>query len=583
MPSQIPAITVEFDVPATMRDGTILRANIYRPAGEGRWPVLLTRLPYGKDLPLGSAILQPVQAARRGYVVIVQDCRGSGTSDGAWHPFQPEADDGVDTIAWAAALPFSDGQVGMYGASYFGFTQWAAAVQQPPALKAMIPLVTWADPLRETAYRGGAGELGDGANWYLWMALGQLFRRLGQDPQRLGPALAAWAADMDALGTTGYASLPRQEYTGLHWQVLPPDWLDTFTRPIDPTVEPIASMTILGKYDQVQVPSLNIGGWYDLFLWGTIVNFQAMRAQGRPAKLLIGPWTHGSQGAPIGERNFGFGSQAGLIDLRIDLGNLQLRWFDHWLKGQDTGMLREAPIKLFVMGANIWRDEQEWPLARAVETPWYLHAAGLLSPERPGDEAPDQYVYDPSDPAPTRGGALLMTPDYPAGPYDQRAIEVRPDVLVYTSAPLERDLEVTGPITVRLWAVSSAPDTDFVARLTDVFPDGRSFNLTDGIVRARYRGFYEGEAPSLIEPGRPHEYLIDLWATSNVFLAGHRIRLQITSSNFPRWDRNPNTGRLFEAGGEMQVARQQILHDRAHPSHVVLPLVDAPPLDRLGG
>jgi putative CocE/NonD family hydrolase len=227
------------------------------------------------------------------------------------------------------------------------------------------------------------------------------------------------------------------------------------------------------------------------------------------------------------------------------------------------------------MGTNVWRDEQEWPLARAVETPWYLHAGGVLSPERQGDEAPDSYTYDPSDPVPARGGALLITPEYPAGPYDQRTIEARPDVLVYTSAPLERDLEVTGPITVRLWAISSAPDTDFVARLTDVFPDGRSFNLTDGIIRARYRDFDAGEAPSPIEPGRPYEYLIDLWATSNVFQAGHCIRLQITSSSFPRWDRNPNTGRPYEAGGEVRVAHQQILHDRAHPSHVVLPLVEA--------
>ena len=236
-------------------------------------------------------------------------------------------------------------------------------------------------------------------------------------------------------------------------------------------------------------------------------------------------------------------------------------------------MMAEAPIKLFVMGANVWRDEQEWPLARAINTPWYLHANGELSRERPGGEAPDRYDYDPTDPAPTRGGALVMTPEYRSGPFDQRAIEARPDVLVYTTSPLERDTEVTGPITVHLWAVSSAPDTDFVARLTDVFPDGRSFNLTDGIVRARYRGFAQGEPPSPIKPGRPYEYVIDLWATSNVFKAGHRIGLQVTSSCFPRWDRNPNTGHPFGADAELRVAHQEILHDREHPSHVVLPMV----------
>jgi len=575
MQHQPQAITVDIDVPARMRDGTLLRANIYRPAGEGRWPVLLTRLPYGKDLPLGGSVLDPVQAARRGYVVIVQDTRGRLASDGDWYPFRSEADDGVDTIAWAADLPFSDGQVGMYGASYFGYTQWSAAVEQPPALKAMVPFITWADPLNGLVYRGGAFELGLGASWNLMMGLGQLFRRYGRDPRALGPALMAWAHESDALGTTGYASLPLAEFAPLRRQEVAPAFFDWMGAPLDCTQEPYSYLTILGKHDQVQAPTLNVGGWYDIFLAGTITNFQAMRAQGKPAKLLIGPWTHGGTSNPIGERNFGFGAQAGLIDLRMDFGSLQLRWFDHWLKGADTGMMAEAPIKLFVMGANVWRDEQEWPLARAVDTPWYLHTDGGLSPERPASETPDRYDYDPADPAPTRGGALLMTPEYPGGPYDQRAVEARPDVLVYQSAPLERDTEVTGPITVRLWAVSSAPDTDFVARLTDVFPDGRSVNLTDGIVRARYRRLAQGEAPSPIEPGRPYEYAIDLWATSNVFQRGHQIGLQVTSSCFPRWDRNPNTGHPLGTDAALQVAQQEILHDREHPSHVVLPLVDA--------
>jgi hypothetical protein len=335
----------------------------------------------------------------------------------------------------------------------------------------------------------------------------------------------------------------------------------------------VAPFTVQGKHDRVRAPSLNIGGWYDVFLAGTIANFQAMRAQGVPAKLLIGPWIHGKESNPIGERNFGFGAQSGLIDLRIDMAGLQLRWFDHWLKGRDTGMLAEAPIKLFVMGANLWRDEQEWPPARAVPTPWYLRANGGLSIEQPEDEAPDRYDYDPADPAPTRGGALLMTAEYPGGAFDQRSVEARPDVLVYTSAALERDTEVTGPIVVHLWATSSAPDTDFVARLTDVFPDGRSINLTDGIIRARYRDFTAGKPPSPIEPGRPYAYTIDLWATSNMFKAGHRIRLQVTSSCFPRWDRNPNTGHPIGADAELAVAQQRILHDREHPSHVVLPVV----------
>jgi uncharacterized protein len=570
------AITVEINVPVPMRDGVTLRANVYRPAGDGRWPVLLSRLPYGKDLPAGSADLDPLQAARRGYVVIVQDVRGSGASDGEWYPFRFEADDGVDTIAWAADLPYSTGQVGMFGGSYLGHTQWVAALKQPPALKAMIPIYTWADPFNGMIYRGGALELGLMASWNLLMGLGEVMRRHRQDPRALGAAMKRWAAEFDALGLTGFASLPIADFAPLKRQDVASFVFDTLEMPLDRALEPFSSLTILGKYDKVQTPTLNIGCWFDIFLADTIANYQGMRAQGIPSKLLIGPWIHGRMSNPVGERNVGFGSQASLIDMRIDLGNLQLRWFDHWLKGRDTGMPQEAPITLFVMGANVWRDEWEWPLARAVPTPWYLHENGGLSPEVPGAQSADHYDYDPVDPVPTVGGAtLIMTPEYPAGPRDQRRIEARPDLLVYTSDPLPSDIEVTGPITVHLWAVSSASDTDFVVRLTDVEPDGRSFNLTDGIVRARYRNFAQGEPASLIEPGRAYEYVIDLWATSNVFLAGHRIRLHVTSSSFPRWDRNLNTGLPTADDIGPRVAHQTILHDTDHPSHIILPLVGA--------
>ena len=566
-------ITVEFDVPAPMRDGTILRANIYRPPGPGPWPVLLTRMPYGKDFAAGYSQLDPVQTARQGYLVVVQDTRGTNASDGDWYPFRSEAADGVDTIAWAAALPGSDGQVGMYGGSYVGFTQWAAATGQPPALKAIIPAVTWADPLNGVCYRGGALELGVMASWHLGMGLGVLMRRHGADRATLDATVRAWAAEIDALAPTGYAALPLAEFAPLRRQAVAPAFFDTVAAPMDRMQEPNASVTIRGMHDQLQVPSLNIGGWYDIFVADTIAHFQQMHARGIPTKLLIGPWSHASQRNPVGERSFGFAAQAGLINLQQDLGTWQRRWFDHWLKDIDTGMLAEAPIKLFVMGTNVWRDEHEWPLARAVSTRWYLHADGVLGRAVPGAEPPDGYTYDPADPVPTRGGATLLTPEYPAGPFDQRPIEARSDVLVYVTEPLERDTEMTGPIHVQLWASSSAPDTDFVARLTDVFPDGRVINLTDGIVRARYRNAAQGDAPSLIEPGRPYEYEIDLWATSNVFTAGHRIGLQITSSNFPRWDRNPNTGAPFGTDAAVQVAHQTILHDREHPSHVILPLV----------
>lgn len=584
-------VVVDYDVPATMRDGVTLRANIFRPAGEGPWPVLLTRLPYGKDLPLGSSAMDPAQVARRGYMVIVQDTRGRFTSEGEWVPFIHEAEDGVDTVAWAAQLPQSNGKVGMYGVSYFGFTQWATAIHQPPALHAMTPVLTWNDPFNGVTFRGGALELGTAASWQLNMALDVLVRRHRGNPQALGPAIYQVVQQINALGTHGYSSLPLNEFAPLKQQDVAPHFFNAFSHPLEREHELTRPMHILGHHHKVTVPTLNIGGWYDIFLQDTITNFKIMREEGRTpearqSKLLIGPWSHGGMLNPIGEMNFGFGAGAAFIDLKTDMVSLQLRWFDHWLKGLDTGMLSEAPIKLFVMGANVWRDEHEWPLARAVETRYYLHSGGHANSHH-GDgtltvnvpeaqEVPsDQYIYDPAQPVPTRGGALLMTPEFRAGPHDQRPIESRSDVLVYTSDVLLTSVEVTGPIKVHLWAASSAPDTDFVARLVDVHPDGYAQNLTDGIVRARYRNFEKGEQPSLIEPGRAYEYEIDLWSTSNLFQAGHRIRLTVTSSSFPRWDRNPNTGHDFGADTELAVAHQTILHDDAHPSYIILPLVPA--------
>jgi putative CocE/NonD family hydrolase len=563
-------VLVELDVPVPMRDGITLRANVYRPP-EGRWPVLLTRLPYGKDLPLDGAIVDPVQAVRRGYVVIVQDTRGRFTSEGDWNPFEAEASDGVDTIAWAAQQPFSDGQVGMYGVSYFGFTQWSAAVQHPPALKAIFPMMTWSNPTNGVVFRGGALELGIQVHWGLQMGFDTLAKQHRGNLPVLGAAIFGLAREIDALGATGYASLPLCDFAPLRRQPFLPRFFEQLDHPLDPvSLDPI---TIDEKHSQVYVPVFNVGGWYDINLSGTLANYTAMRQLGRPARLLVGPWSHTQNGQPVGDLDFGFGSQLGFINLQSDIGRLQLRWFDHWMKNQDTGMLAEPPIRLFVMGANVWRDESEWPLARAIPTPFYFHANGLLDSDLPTSEPPDRYTYDPANPVLTHGGAFLMAPQFQVGPRDQRATESRPDVLTYTTPPLEQDMEVTGPVRVELWACSSATDTDFVARLVDVYPDGRAYNLTDGILRARYR---DGTtSASLLEPGAPYRFSIDLWATSNLFKAGHRIRVQITSSNFPRWDRNPNTGHPIGVDGpqDVQTADQTILHDAEYPSHILLPLV----------
>jgi len=579
---------VEYDVPATMRDGVILRANIYRPVGEGRWPVLLLRIPYGKNLPLATSLFDPSQAARKGYVIIIQDTRGRYASEGEWEPNKNEWLDGVDTINWAASLPYSDGNVGMFGASYSGFTQWAPATHQPAALKAIVPMITMGDPLNGSRFRAGALELGKSANWHL-QAVGMdvvMKRHQGDlDPYNLAQAMREIVQEIDALGTQGYWSLPLKGFGPLKRTGVAPAFFDELAHPMDRTYAD--SITILGKHEQVKVPALNIGGWYDLYVMDTIENFRIMREHGstpeaRQSQLLIGPWSHMNRTNTIGEINFGFAANSALIDLKSTMESVHLRWYDHWLKGIDNGVENEAPIKLFVMGANIWRDEYEWPLARAVETRYYLHSQGhantlhgdgTLSTILPEEELVDQYDYDPANPVVTHGGAVLMTPEFPAGPYDQRPTESRADVQVYTTPPLEQDTEVTGPITVHLWATSSAPDTDFIARLVDVHPDGYAQNLTDGIIRARYRHFAHGEAPSLIEPGKTYEYEIDLWATSNVFKKGHSIRLDVTSSNFPRWDRNPNTGHDLGVDDELVVAHQTILHDTAHPSFVSLPIV----------
>jgi putative CocE/NonD family hydrolase len=554
-------VIVDFDVDVPMRDGTLLRANVYRPSSDGRWPVLLSRTPYGKDLPGASAFVDPLVAARSGYAVVLQDTRGRFTSGGEFRPFEDEARDGFDTLAWLAQQPFCDGNVGTFGASYLGFTQWTAAIEQAPALKAMVPFLAVGEPMDGLIFRGGAMELGTGASWAMMMGFDSLVRRYRSDPPRLGMAITSLAREVDALGPSGYWSLPLRQFAPLRDHPIEPWYLERMHDPLD--TERLDIFVMEGKYQRVDVPTFNVGGWFDIFLKTTLRSFSAMRQLGKPTKLLIGPWTHVTQRNPVGELNFGFGSTLGLIDLRVDFTRLQLRWFDHWLRGIDTGMLDEPPVKIFVMGANVWRDEQEWPLARAVATPFYLRADGRLTREAPASgESVDSFVYDPADPVPTHGGATLMPPEFPAGPMDQRQIEARADVLTYTSEVLERDTEVTGEVEVRLWACTSAPDTDFVAGLVDVYPDGRALNVTDGILRTGH-----------VEADQAYEHRIDLWATSNVFKAGHRIRVHVTSSSFPRWDRNQNTGKPLGIDAELRKARQTVLHDAEHASRVVLPLV----------
>lgn len=569
-------ITVEFDVPATMRDGTILRANIFRPAEGGPYPVALTRTPYGKDFSSTSRILDAVRLARAGYIVVIQDVRGRFTSEGEWALLRHEAQDGYESVEWAARLPGSNGNVGMFGASYFGFTQWAAAGQAPPSLKAIVPFLTWADARDGNFWRGGALEFGLLADWHLKaLAFDLLFRRYAKaPPAEQAQVIGALVQEIDHLRVEGYFSLPLKDFEPLkRLDIFPDGWAAQLAQPNSRALS--VPYSPFETQANVQVAAYNVGGWYDIFCNGTLQNFSELRANGatsaaRQSKLLVGPWHHLSEGNVIGEMDFGFAANASFINVQFDPTGLTQRWFDYWLKGIDNGITQEPPVKLFIMGENVWRAENEWPLARTRYTPFYLHTAGFLSPDQPADEAPDHYLYDPHDPTPTAGGALLMHPLFTAGVKDQRSVEGRSDVLGFTSAPLAQDVEVTGPVIVKLWAASDAPDTDFVARLVDVHPNGFAQNLCDGIIRARYRN---GESAEPLEAGRAYEFTIDLWATANLFKAGHCIRLDLTSSNFPRWDRNPNTGHPFGTDSELRPARQTILHDAAHPSHIILPII----------
>jgi putative CocE/NonD family hydrolase len=573
-------IVVERDVEAKMRDGVILRADVYRPDTEEPLPVLLQRTPYGKGFSNPAFALM---AAERGYAVVIQDTRGRWASDGDGYPFVHEKADGYDSVEWAAGQPWAYGKVGMYGGSYVGYTQWAAAVTQPPSLKAIAPTVTFCDP-RDIFYREGAFALGVAVSWLLMagaqMAIqkGEKSGEISAEEKRTLMGQLIELADGMAAGKT-FRQLPLQEMPLIGREGIATPFYDMLTHPPGSAYW----QRMLCAHERVRVPALHIGGWYDIFTGSTLCDFCGIQQVGgsevarEQQRLLMGPWLHGPMEGLVGEVDFGVRASALLV--MPDL--IQLRWFDRWLKGEENGILDEPPIQLFVMGVNEWRTEKEWPLARTQYRAYYLHSGGAantlsgdgkLSPEVPSDEPVDTYVYDPRNPVPTRGGGLCCwKAALPPGAYDQRDVEARPDVLAYSTAPLAEDLEVTGPLEVHLWAATSAPDTDFAAKLVDVYPCGYARNVQDGIVRARYRASQEEARP--IEPGAAYEYVIDLAATSNVFLAGHRIRLEISSSNFPRYDRNPNTGRPAGEDAALRVATQTVLHDGGHPSHIVLPVI----------
>ena len=581
--SQTREITIRKDVPAEMRDGTVLMANVYQPSGDGKYPVLLSRTPYGKDFPLGAAPINPTKAVEAGYIVVVQDVRGRYASGGKFTPFVKEYEDGYDTVEWAAKLPGCNGDVGMYGLSYFGKTQWHAAIMQPPALKSLVPGITWGNHLNGVQMRGGVQELGLMQYWAATgLAPDALFHKYADAPENIGEKLPELIGVIDTLlAGDGYDTLPLQDLPN-------PDGLMSFVkggfgRGVDD--ESWDYLNIDGKYDRVNAPAFHLGGWYDCFIGETLRQYAAMKERSleagmHPPSLMVGPWTHGQFGSTFGELDFGIGSSGAFLNYRGDLTDAHLRWFDETLKNDETALEGTSPIQVFVMGENRWRGYEEWPVPGAREERWHLRSDEALDREEPGDERPDEYDYDPEDPVPTVGGAALMAPIQGVGPRDQRSIEERPDVLTYTGPLLENPYTVLGDVSATLFAASSAPDTDFIARLVDVYPDGRAIGVTDGIIRASARESYPAPGvvrptkPSRITPGEVYEYSIDLWATGITFLPGHRIRVEITSSSHPRWERNLNTGESAVNSSKTTVAHQTIFHDAERPSHVTLTVVD---------
>jgi len=551
-------VVIEENVRVPMRDGVTLATDVYRPDAAGRFPALLLRTPYNKSSP--DEIQSSKWYAERGYVVVNQDVRGRFASAGEYYAYRYEADDGYDTDEWIARQPWSDGKVGTLGGSYLGYTQLVQGIRGSSHLTSMATDVTSSDIYHGWTYVDGAFHLGFALPW----GAGTIYGKAGQNSRPDYASLPVATADL-ALG-----------HANPHYR----DWLK-HPRRNDPYWE---TVSYENQVQKISVPLLVVAGWYDIFLRGTLHDHVAIRKQGKTAlarqnkRLLIGPWTHSKTVFSGAGDAVDFGPQA-----KMNGQLLYLAWHDRWLKGIDNGIDRDAPVKLFIMGENSWRNEQEWPLARTKYTRYYLASGGkantasgdgALTTTPPTGAANDEYTYDPASPVPSLGGNVCCS-SVPAGVADHRPIETREDVLVYSTPVLTEAVEVTGPITMTLYASTSARDTDWVARLLDVYPDGRVINLQDGIVRARYR---KGKAApaSLLEPDQVVEYQIDLWATSNLFQAGHRIRLEITSSNFPRFDRNLNTGEDPATGTRMVKARQVIHHSTKYPSHVVLPIIPRP-------
>ncbi len=541
-------------VPIAMRDGVRLSANVFLPSENAPLPAILVRTPYGK----GTNLIPNYQAfLDRGYAVVVEDVRGTYESEGTFEPLTQESGDGSDTIDWIARQRWSNGKVGMIGGSYLGIAQWKAALTGNPHLKAIFPVVSGDDDYLDRFYSpGGALKLGHRLEW-----LAENRKAPGYEPyfNKFIWHLPLRTADMAATGK------PDSEWS----QAIEHPAYDSFWQ----------SVSTREHLHKIRVPVFAVGGWYDNYAESDLDAYASLRRSSGLNHVLIGPWPH-NMSSKFVEADFGRESS-------VPVRRLQLQWFDQWLGGKDSPVVSAPPVKIFVMGANRWREDREWPPAGARAKVLYLESRGhantlagdgMLRDRLPQREGSDSYAYDPRDPVPTRGGAVCCNPRvFPWGPLDQRAVERRQDVLVYTTAPLETGLEVIGPVKAVLYVASSARDTDFTAKLVDVFPDGTARILSDGILRLRYRQSLA--MPILANPGTIYQVTIDAGVTANYFAAGHRLRLEVSSSNFPRFDRNPNTGGPIASETRLLRASQRIYHGAAHPSR--LELLAMPPVRSL--
>jgi uncharacterized protein len=549
-------IIIEKDVPAVMRDGTVLYANVYRPGEiESKLPVLLSRLPYNKNHPhFSHRYIDPVRLVSAGYIVVIQDVRGRYASEGEFTPFLQEFEDGYDTVEWAASLSGSNGKVGMFGLSYYGFTQIFAALMNPPSLKAAAPAFTGNKVNEAMLQRGGALQTSRLQTWLLESIAPDMLRR-EQAPQEEQQKLSD---EIDHL-VRDYSFRPLFEWGPFAERKSTVS--DLYRSMLDGSL-----LKKLEKYEpasliETGIPGLHIGGWYDCFLQPTLDNYNAMKEGGAPQQLLVGPWGHGVMNPHLGDRHFGTRASGEFIDGQEDLTSEHIHWFDHYLKG--IAREQPAPVKYFAMGENVWKEAEAWPPAHIVQQKWYFHRDGALNTAAPDESHRSSYQYDPDDPVPTIGGATLFYQGLNTGPLEQHGTAARSDVLVFETEKLAEKMEVTGRITVKLFAATTGVETDFTAKLTDVNESGKSLIVTEGIVRAVPENRQGEEACLSCD--------IDLWSTSNVFLPGHRIRVEISSSNFPKYAVNLNTGRTVIDSKKAIKAEQTIFTGGNKSSYIILP------------